>query len=75
MRRNKLTVRELEILKLVSAGYEYKEVARQLEIKTTTVQNTMTRVILKLVAPNRTSAVTIALKRHEISLEQIPEYE
>ena len=75
MRRNRLTVRELEILKLVGAGYEYKEVAQQLAIKTTTVQNTITRVILKLAAPNRTSAVIVALKKHEIHLEQIPEYE
>jgi DNA-binding NarL/FixJ family response regulator len=75
MRRDKATAREIQILELVGAGYEYKEIATRLHISIHTVQSTVTRSMYKLRAQNRTNAVINALKKQAMTLEQIPEYE
>jgi DNA-binding NarL/FixJ family response regulator len=63
-----LTVRELEVLRLIAGGNANKEVAGQLSITEETVKSHVTNLLAKLRANDRTHAVTIALKRGLIDL-------
>jgi DNA-binding NarL/FixJ family response regulator len=73
MRRNRLpTERELQILRLVAAGYEYAEVGDQLFITESTVQTCMGRIMMKLDAYSRQQAIAEALHRNLITLSEIP---
>ena len=58
-----LTVRELEVLKLIRDGYRNKQIAGQLAIAETTVNFHIKNLVAKLQARDRTHAVTIALRR------------
>lgn len=58
----KLSKRELEILELLSWGYCDKEIGCTLEISPRTVQTHISRIIVKLGARNRTSAVAIYIR-------------
>jgi DNA-binding CsgD family transcriptional regulator len=57
-----LTARELEILRLISAGKTNKEIALALFISTNTVANHVARVIAKTGASNRTGAAAYAVQ-------------
>ena len=74
MRRNKRqpTGRELQILRLVAAGYEYEEVGQELFITESTVQTCMSRIMMKLDTYNRQQTVAEALHRNLITLQEIP---
>lgn len=48
-----LSTREVELLRLVAAGYRYKEVAATLGISTNTVQSHIRRIYIKLQADDR----------------------
>lgn len=73
-RRNRqLTTRELEILRLVAAGYENSEIGKKLIIGEYTVQSHVARILNKLNAFNRSHAVAIALRARKIAVEDIPE--
>jgi DNA-binding NarL/FixJ family response regulator len=65
-----LTERELEVLREVAAGNANKIVASHLSISEDTVKGHVKAILAKLGANDRTHAVTIALKRGIISLEQ-----
>jgi DNA-binding NarL/FixJ family response regulator len=65
---NKLSTRELEVLRQVASGLSDKQVAGQLGISQKTVRNHLTRVYGKLSAGNRVEAVTIALRLGLVSL-------
>ena len=65
-----LTERELEVLRQVAAGNSNKIVASHLSISEDTVKGHVRAILAKLGANDRTHAVTIALKRGIISLEQ-----
>ena len=65
-----LTERELEVLEQVAAGNPNKIVAAQLSIAEDTVKGHVKAILSKLGANDRTHAVTIALKRGIISLEE-----
>jgi DNA-binding NarL/FixJ family response regulator len=65
-----LTERELEVLEQVAAGNPNKIVAAQLSIAEDTVKGHVKAILAKLGANDRTHAVTIALKRGIISLEE-----
>jgi DNA-binding NarL/FixJ family response regulator len=65
-----LTERELEVLRQVAAGNANKIVASHLSISEDTVKGHVKAILAKLGANDRTHAVTIALKRGIISLEQ-----
>ena len=65
-----LTERELEVLRQVAAGNANKIVASHLAISEDTVKGHVKAILAKLGANDRTHAVTIALKRGIISLEQ-----
>jgi DNA-binding NarL/FixJ family response regulator len=55
-----LTTRELEVLKLVSAGFRNSEIATQLYISEGTVKRHLTNIYIKLEVPSRINAVNKA---------------
>ncbi|HEX4169617.1 MAG TPA: response regulator transcription factor, partial [Bryobacteraceae bacterium] len=63
-----LTLREIDVLRLVAAGNANKEVAAQLSITEETVKGHVKNILAKLGANDRTHAVTIGLKRGIIEL-------
>jgi len=65
-----LTERELDVLGQIAAGNANKAVAWHLSISEDTVKGHVKAILAKLGANDRTHAVTIALKRGIISLEQ-----
>jgi len=65
---DELTVREIEVLRLVASGNANKEIAAQLSIGEDTVKRHMTNILSKLQANDRTHAVTIGIKRGIIDL-------
>jgi DNA-binding NarL/FixJ family response regulator len=58
-----LTVRELEVLRLIRDGYRNKQIADQLSISENTVNFHIKNLMEKLHANDRTHAVTIGLRR------------
>jgi len=63
LRREHLTNRETEVLKLVAAGYGNKAIARELGIGLGTVKSYVKTVMSKLDANGRTQAVVVADQR------------
>jgi len=63
-----LTLKEIEVLRLIAAGNANKEVAAQLSITEETVKSRVKNILDKLGANDRTHAVTIGLKRGIIDL-------
>jgi DNA-binding NarL/FixJ family response regulator len=63
-----LTAREIDVLRLIAAGYPNKIIADQLSIGEATVKEHVTNILSKLDANGRTHAVTIALRRGIIEL-------
>lgn len=60
----KLTDREMTILKLITLGYDNKQISKNIFISIHTVKAHISSIIRKLCARNRTNAVYIALKNH-----------
>lgn len=58
-----LTPRELAVLRLIASGHSNKLIADRLQIREDTVKGHVTSILSKLVASDRTHAVTIALQR------------
>ena len=58
-----LTIRELDVLRLIRDGYRNKQIADQLTIAETTVNFHIKNLVDKLGANDRTHAVTIAIRR------------
>jgi len=58
-----LTVRELEVLRLIRDGHRNKQIADELGIAETTVNFHIKNLVDKLGANDRTHAVTIAIRR------------
>jgi DNA-binding NarL/FixJ family response regulator len=63
-----LTERELDILRYVASGSANKNIASRLSISEATVKKHLKNIMSKLVANDRTHAVTIALKRGFLDL-------
>jgi DNA-binding NarL/FixJ family response regulator len=63
-----LTLREVEVLRLIAAGNANKMIADQLSITEETVKAHVKSILSKLDANDRTHAVTIGLKRGIIEL-------
>lgn len=68
---SKLTAREKEVLLLIAAGYENKEIAEKLKISIHTAKAHSLNIINKLSTKNRHSATINALKNNLIKLEEI----
>src|ERR1700722_16332704 len=66
--REAVTVREIEVLRLIATGNTNKEIGARLFIGEDTVKRHVTNILGKLDANDRTHAVTIALKRGIIEL-------
>ena len=60
---HRLTVRETEIMELVSAGLSNAQVAHRVHLSEKTVKNVLTRVFTKLDASNRAEAAAVYLGR------------
>jgi DNA-binding NarL/FixJ family response regulator len=69
---DKLTAREMDVLRLIAKGNANKEIAAQLSITEETVKSHVTRLLDKLRANDRTHAVTIGLQRGIIELQTSP---
>ena len=65
-----LTRRELEVLQLVAEGDSNKEIASRLHISQATVKSHLIHIFGKLGVSDRTAAVTVALKRGILRLDQ-----
>ncbi len=63
-----LTIRELDVLRLVGHGASNREIARDLRIGEATVKSHLLHVFEKLGVADRTSAVTTAIERGLIEL-------
>ena len=63
-----LSLRQVEILKMIAEGKPNKLIADQLEIGEATVKSHVTNILSRLGANDRTHAVTIALRRGIIDL-------
>jgi DNA-binding NarL/FixJ family response regulator len=63
-----LTLKEIEVLRLIASGNANKEIAAQLSISEETVKSRVKNILDKLGANDRTHAVTIGLKRGIIDL-------
>ena len=60
----KLTKREVAILKLITKGYGNRQISESIYISIHTVKAHISSIIRKLEAKNRTNAVYIAIKNH-----------
>ena len=63
-----LTAREIDVLRLITAGCANKEIAARLSITEETVKSRVKNILLKLGANDRTHATMIGLKRGIIEL-------
>ena len=63
-----LSMREIEVLRLVALGNPNKQIARTLSLSEETVKTHLKSIFSKLGVADRTHAVTVALKRGFISL-------
>jgi DNA-binding NarL/FixJ family response regulator len=66
VRPEKLTARELEILRLIAAGLSNREIAGTLGVAEGTVKNHTSSILAKLGVRDRTRAVLVALERGEL---------
>jgi DNA-binding NarL/FixJ family response regulator len=65
---DELSLRELDVLRLIAAGNSNKQIADRLSIGEATVKSHVTNILSKLSANDRAHAVTIGLKRGIIAL-------
>jgi DNA-binding NarL/FixJ family response regulator len=66
--KDALTLKEIDVLRLIARGYANKVIAAELFITEETVKSRVKNILSKLHANDRTHAVTIALSRGIISL-------
>jgi DNA-binding NarL/FixJ family response regulator len=66
----KLSSREVEVLQLVAEGASNSEIAQQLHISQATVKSHLVNIFGKLGVSDRTAAVTMALRKGILRLEQ-----
>jgi DNA-binding NarL/FixJ family response regulator len=66
-----LTIRELDVLRLVAIGMRNREIAQELGISQQTIKNHITSILHKIGAPNRTRAVTYAVRQGWLGLGEV----
>ena len=66
---DQLSLREIDVLRLIGEGNANKQIADKLSIGETTVKNHISNIFSKLGANDRAHAVTIALQRGIIELD------
>jgi DNA-binding NarL/FixJ family response regulator len=67
--QSEMSVREVEVLRLIAEGHSNKEIASKLGIAEATVKTHLTNIFGKLGAADRTQAITIAVKRQILQLD------
>ena len=67
-----LTERELDVLRRIVDGKSNKEIASDLDVSESTIKGHVSNLMAKLGASDRTSAVTIALRRGLVRLQEAP---
>jgi DNA-binding NarL/FixJ family response regulator len=67
----RLTVRELEVFKLVAKGLSNKDISSQLGLTVRTIKGYMVEILSKLNASSRTEAVIIGLRKGLIITDDI----
>ena len=58
-----MTERETDVLRLLAQGQSNQEIARNLNISTTTVRSHVSNILMKLDVSNRTQAALVARER------------
>ena len=66
-----LTPRELDVLRHVAVGMRNREVGELLDVSEQTVKNHLSSILHKLGVPNRTHAVTFAVRQGWLSLDEM----
>jgi NarL family two-component system response regulator LiaR len=67
---DKLTPREMDVLRLLAQGLSNRKIAAQLSINERTVKYHVSAILAKLEAANRTEAVMRAIEQGLITLEE-----
>ena len=70
--RQRLSVREMEILRLAAQGLRSSEIASQLSVSTRTVEAHFTRIFNKLGVSTRTAAVAHAIEHGWLAVRRMP---
>ena len=68
VKHNKLTKREIEVLKLITQGLLNKEIADQLCISEKTVKNHVSNIFKKIEVSDRTQAAVYAIKNNIVDI-------
>jgi two-component system NarL family response regulator len=71
IRHAELTEREVSVLKLVAKGFSNRQIAEKLNVSEATAKSDVASVLSKLGAQDRTHAVTMALARNIIDLDDL----
>jgi len=71
LRTGELTAREVDVLKLVAAGLANKEIADRMQVSEGTVKRYVVVILSKLGARDRTHAVTLAIERSIIDIDDV----
>jgi len=71
MQQPPVSVREIDVLKLIARGCSNKRIADELDVSESTVRNHVASLLDKLGADDRTHAVTVALERGIIDLADV----
>jgi len=66
-----LTPRELDVLRHVAVGMRNREVGLLLDVSEQTVKNHLSSILHKLGVPNRTRAVTVAVREGWFALDEV----
>ena len=66
-----LTPRELDVLRHVAAGMRNREVGQLLDVSEQTIKNHLSSILHKLGVPNRTHAVTCAVRQGWLALDDM----
>jgi len=69
--RQQLTVREMEVLRLMARGLTNREIANVFSISASTVKNHVNNLLTKLEVADRTEAVSLCLSRGMVSLDDL----
>jgi DNA-binding NarL/FixJ family response regulator len=73
--REQLTTREVEVLNALAKGLANKEIADKLDISEHTVKDHLKSILGKLQVADRTEAVTTAIQRGIIHLQEIAKFQ
>jgi two-component system NarL family response regulator len=71
IRQADLMPREIAVLKLIARGFSNKQIAAKLDVGEATARSRVASILAKLGVKDRTHAVTLALDRNIIDLEDV----